>query len=189
MSRIKPHTHEQHVYVGEKLARKNGHRNWLLDDDERLQQYYFEGLNHNKIAELLDRSPASVRKRVSRKGYTRSPRYQRFTTIEDMYIKRHYGIQTTIEIAETLQKTVGSIRDHAIKVLGLKRRYLGENSPSSTISDEDVELIRLLADEGLTGAEISRKMEVSKTHVYALINFTRRMNGLPDRIYDILEYQ
>ena len=182
-------THEHRVYVGEKLARTNGHRNWLRDDDERLKQYYFDGLTHVEIAVRLGRSPASVRKRVSRKGYTRNPRYHRFTPQEDTYIKRHYGTVSTIDIAHNLDIPVSSIRDHATKTLGLKRCYLGENHPCCTISDADIELIRQLADEGLPVSEIACKMEVSKTHASMVIDFRRRMNGLPDRIYDISEYQ
>ena len=55
-----------------------------------------------------------------------------------------------------------------------RRRRIGEEHPRAVLSDHEVELVHRLRDEGLTLAEIARKMEVSKGCVWKIVAGYRR---------------
>ena len=53
-------------------------------------------------------------------------------------------------------------------------RVMGERHPFAKLSDHEVELIRILHDEGMSYSEIAMKMEVSKSSVADLCTYRRR---------------
>jgi predicted DNA-binding protein (UPF0251 family) len=55
-----------------------------------------------------------------------------------------------------------------------RRRRIGEQHPRSVLTDHEVELVHRLREEGLTLAEIARKMEVSKGCVWKIVSGYRR---------------
>ena len=54
------------------------------------------------------------------------------------------------------------------------RRRIGEDHPRAVLSDHEVELVHALHDDGLSLAEIARKMEVSKGCVWKIVHGYRR---------------
>lgn len=55
---------------------------------------------------------------------------------------------------------------------------IGEDHHNAKISDEDVELMRKLWDEGLTGPEIAEKFEVNVNTVYGIVRYQSRTGVL-----------
>ncbi|EPT9730488.1 TPA: hypothetical protein PX800_003781 [Vibrio cholerae] len=163
---------ERRKAVGMKLVKRNGQRCWNSAELSRLKALYDEGLTSEDIASLLGRSSNAVRLKLSRLSYT--SKYHCYTIQEDAYIRKYYGFKSLSEIAEHLGVSVSSLVDRATKALGLKNRYCGENSPSCKLSDEDVEFIRQLHEEGLACSSIAEKFEVSPSYVNVLVNFKSR---------------
>lgn len=54
------------------------------------------------------------------------------------------------------------------------RRRIGQDHPRAVLSDHEVELVHALRDDGLSLAEIARKMEVSKGCVWKIVHGYRR---------------
>jgi len=55
-----------------------------------------------------------------------------------------------------------------------RRRRIGEQHPRSVLTDHEVELVHRLREDGMTLAEIARKMEVSKGCVWKIVSGYRR---------------
>jgi len=53
-------------------------------------------------------------------------------------------------------------------------RRIGESHPRAKLSDHEIDLIRQLAEEGLTVAQIARKFEISKGAAGDIITCRRR---------------
>ncbi len=54
------------------------------------------------------------------------------------------------------------------------KRTLGENHPRAKLTNEDVEQIRLLAEQGFSVRQIAKKMEISHTQVWRIIRYESR---------------
>lgn len=93
---------------------------------------------------------------------------------DDKYIKKNYGLLPVKEIADYLNISPSSVMDRATKRLKLKKRYWGLNNSNGTVTDEDIELIRCLSDEGLGSPLISEKMEVSASYVRKIVKYKTR---------------
>ena len=55
-----------------------------------------------------------------------------------------------------------------------RRRRIGEQHPRSVLTDHEVELVHRLREDGMTLAEIARKLEVSKGCVGKIVSGYRR---------------
>lgn len=110
-----------------------------------------------------------------------------FTAKEDAVIKRWAGIKSTQEIADLITDmglrtaTISKIKNRVrtlnarlsdIDKISLRRK--GENYPHAKMSDHDVELIRQLADEGLSFRVIAEKMEVPLGTISAIVSYRTR---------------
>ncbi len=51
---------------------------------------------------------------------------------------------------------------------------IGQDHHNAKLTDEDVEMIRLLYDEGVKAPEIARKFETSVNTIYGIIKFRSR---------------
>ncbi|MGO2498403.1 MAG: hypothetical protein ACTH6I_10330 [Vibrio litoralis] len=158
--------------IGKQLAKRNGHRCWSDDDLISLISLYESGLSTLKIAALLSRTENAVRLKLSRMGHCN--RYESYTVQDDFYIRRYYGFKPLFEIALHLDVSVSSLVDRATKKLNLKDRYCGENSRTCKFTDDDIELIRTLRDEGLSVVDISEKFEASKSYISRVLNYKAR---------------
>jgi predicted DNA-binding protein (UPF0251 family) len=54
------------------------------------------------------------------------------------------------------------------------QRRIGEQHPRAVLSDHEVELVHALREDGLSLAEIARKMEVSKGCIWKIVHGYRR---------------
>ena len=54
------------------------------------------------------------------------------------------------------------------------RRRIGESHPGAVLTDHEVELVHGLYDDGVTIAEIARKMEVTKGCIWKIVHGYRR---------------
>ncbi|MCW8336371.1 hypothetical protein [Vibrio paucivorans] len=181
-------SHERRVEIGKSLAQYNGFRVWSDEDLSTLKRLYIQGMPLDEIAVFMGRSLSSIRCKSSRLSLsTLAPRRHKFTQAEDRFIKKNYGKISTSDIAQALALPISTVRERATRRLNLKCCYHGEANPASTISDDEVELIRQLHDAGMGPTEISRKMELSLTHTKCILNYQARAKGLPDYIYDISE--
>lgn len=158
-------------------VRARGFKLWTDSDVDLLKQLYVSGLPMKDIAIALDRSLASVTKR-SRMYSWGSSRFKRFSSDEDDFIRSNYVLIPLASIAQSLSRHPNSVTARA-RILGLPKGYLGEHHHASTISDNDVELVRQLHDEGLPITVISEKMEISYDYCLDLISYKSR-NNIPD---------
>jgi len=165
--------HDKRIQLGKNLAKKNGHALWAKEDISRLKSLYLQGLRTSEIAIVMGRSHYAIRSKLSRLGLSK---YHQYTHDEDFYIRRYYGQKSLATMASHLSVSVTSLVDRATKKLNLKHRYSGENSNMAKLSDDDVELVRILFDEGLTCSEIAEKFEVSSSHVSDIVNYRSRLN-------------
>lgn len=177
-------TYERQIISGKQSALRKGLRLWSSEEDQQLKEHYISGIPIKQIALEHQRTERAIRGRIAKKNLSQfANRRPRFTKEQDFYLKRYYGILSVLEISNHLNIRPRVIHQRAIK-LNLTGRYIGERHPNSTVSDEDVEFIRCLADEGLGCTEISRKMEVSLSHVKVIINYSSRtrLSFMPDSI-------
>ncbi|SKA16807.1 Uncharacterized protein conserved in bacteria [Vibrio cincinnatiensis] len=163
---------DKRIELGQNLAKKNGHRLWTKDDISRLKSLYLQGLRSSEIAIAMGRSHDAVRSKLSRLCFSK---YHYYNRQEDFYIRRYYGQKSLSTMAAHLGVSVTSLVDRATKKLNLKHRYSGENSHMAKLSDDDVELIRTLFEEGLTCRQIAEKFEISSSHVANIVNYRSRL--------------
>lgn len=153
------------------MSSRVGYKYWSIDEDSKLKDLHSKGFLYSDIALLLGRSYGSVISRARTKNLqSRVPFY---TKSEDAYIRRFYGFKSSLEISNHLKRDPKSVMARAFK-LGLKGRYLGGNHWSSVHSDHDIELMRQLHDDGLSMAEISRKMEINYSYLKSVLNYKNR---------------
>lgn len=55
-----------------------------------------------------------------------------------------------------------------------RRRRIGQEHPGAVLTDHEVELVHALRDDGMSLAEIARKMEVSKGSIWKIVHGYRR---------------
>lgn len=68
---------------------------------------------------------------------------------------------------------IKSAKKRAVAVNGLGRR-IGEQHPRAVLTDHEVDLVFALHDDGMSLAEIARKMEVSKGCIWKIVHGYRR---------------
>ncbi|MBF4282750.1 hypothetical protein PL85_12950 [Vibrio anguillarum] len=78
------------------------------------------------------------------------------------------------EVAQVLGRSRESVKVRAGK-LGVSFRKIAETAPTVKLSNEDIELIRELAEAGLNFCEIARKFEVDNSHVRNVCQFHSRL--------------
>lgn len=164
-------TYEKRLEVGLKLVKYNGHRRWKKSEDAKLKELHSQGMSYTDIALSLGRTYSSTISRARIKNLPSRVCY--FKKNEDDYIKRFYGIKLVSEIADYLKRSRKSVSSRAFS-LGLKSRYTGENHWRSVHSDHDIELMRQLHDEGISIAEISRKMEINYCYAKRVLSYKFR---------------
>ncbi len=166
-------SHDKRIQLGKNLAKKLGHALWTEEDVSKLKLLYFQGLRSSEIAVVMGRSNDAVRKKLSRLCLYK---YHRYSRHDDFYIRRNYGRKPLREMADHLGVSVTSLVDRATKKFNLKYRYSGENSNMAKLSDDDIELIRMLFDEGLTCSQIAEKFEITTSYVSDIVNYKARLN-------------
>ena len=101
---------------------------------------------------------------------------KRYTQQEIRFLKENAGQVSGPAIAKQLKRGIGSIRYKA-RHLDISLRLYGDRHHKCKISDHEVELIRQLADQGMSYQNIAKKFETTKDYVYQLIVFKKRRNS------------
>ncbi|NOI26654.1 hypothetical protein [Vibrio mediterranei] len=91
----------------------------------------------------------------------------------DAYLRRYVGRLTGVQMAKHLDCSTATVYSRA-KKLGLKLRLHGEAHPNAKATNQEVELIRQLYEEGLPVSDIVQKMGLSQSFIYAVISHARR---------------
>ncbi|HAV1572252.1 TPA: hypothetical protein JG843_001714 [Vibrio parahaemolyticus] len=170
--------HQKQVLRGKKSALLKGQVLWTPEQDKQLSDFYAQGHTYSEIASLMGRTYHSVKGRGNKLClHHKHPRRHFFTREEDKYVKSNYGLLPVFHIAAHLGLKEYQIYNRA-NLLGLssERRYMNQNHHFSSISDEDVELIRQLHDEGLPQNLIAEKMEIGLNSVHSVVNYYSRLN-------------
>lgn len=102
-----------------------------------------------------------------------SVRSGKFSPDEDAILKKYARTHTAQQIADMLNRTRRSVVNRVIRI-GISMIKSGENHYAVKYSDHEIELCRALYDEGLSVAEIARKMEMNNGYVNRIIHMVKR---------------
>jgi len=120
-------------------------------------------------------------------GHCNGRRTDRYTSDEDKVIINNAGKLTIDQIGKLINRTAKSVqtRGQLLKKKGLidSLYCYGENHHCSVYSNEDVELVRQLHDEGLPMKLIAEKMEIPYQYVQKLYLHIARVNDPVTLIY------
>ena len=117
-----------------------------------------EDFTPKEIADILGRGRPSVRSKMRALGVSGRHDGRRAWTPEEVaFLEAHATTMTSNQMAAALDRTVYSVRK--------KCWAIGLDLESKRYPDEDVRLVRLLADAGLTRDVIAEKMEVPRARV------------------------
>lgn len=119
-------------------------------------------------------------KRVSC-GHCNGKRTDHYLSWEDKFLISKAGILTLTEIGTALNRSMSSVqtRGRLLRKKGLLKKTFqryGERHHCSKFSDEDVELVRALREEGLLVRVIADKMEMPYQWVGKICIFIARCN-------------
>ena len=149
------------------------------EKDEQMIKALHQTHTAEQIGALLGRSSIAIQKKASMLNLPRKISF--YTKAEDNLIIQHYKFKTAIEVALMLPyRSVDSIL-HRAASLGCRFQKCGVNHHSFKYSNEDVELMRSLRDEGLTFSSIGEKFEIIPQYVGRVCRFnTRQFDSLED---------
>ena len=112
-------------------VQKDNHK-WTPEEDALLNKYYPD--KEQCMKALPDRAWLSILKRASKKGFGSDPA-RPWTKEEEDYLKKYSSTKSTKEIADALNRTVGSVRT--------RRQRLGFNGMSQNLwTDEEINRLR-----------------------------------------------
>ncbi len=99
---------------------------------------------------------------------------KRFSDNEDEVIRQNADCMTSTQIGKLLGRSGESIKCRARRI-GVKLQKLGENHHNAVYSNDEIELVRLLADDGsLTIKQIAEKMEIGSDYTAQIVSFRAR---------------
>ncbi len=98
---------------------------------------------------------------------------KRYTQQEIKFLKDNAGKISGPAIARQLNRGIGSIR-HKARHLSISLRLYGDYHYKTKILDNEIELIRELADHGMSYRKIADKFETTTDYVYQLVLFKKR---------------
>lgn len=170
---------EERVENGRKGARVAGHEPYSPEDDAYLIEHY-QKIPFTHMAKTLGRSAHSVyvrSKKLIRDGLiTNDQRWKKshYTQEEDAFIIACQDKMSFAEVGQVLDRSRESVKIRAGK-LGVSYRKIAETAPNSKLSNEDIELMRQLAESGMNYCEIARKFEVDSSHARKVCTFETRL--------------
>jgi len=97
----------------------------------------------------------------------------KFTPAEVNLIRTLAATHTAQQIADMTGRNRRSIANKAAE-LRISMKKHGDNHYNMKHTDHDIELCRILYDEGLPIAEIAEKMEISKRYLTNILYFRKR---------------
>ncbi|ASM34120.1 hypothetical protein BVG84_09980 [Serratia marcescens] len=128
------------------------------------------------IAKMFGVSPRVVRSKAESLGIRLYRCFRNYADWEIKFMKDNRQKLTQKEIARHLGRTEASVSTAMLRRGINPGKPRGEHHQFAKHSDDDVELCRALADEGLFVSEIARKMELDHSTVWRWVNFESRSN-------------
>lgn len=178
-------THEQRVALGKRGAIRSGATPYSDEEVKYLVDNY--GLiTLKQIAVDLNRTYYSVVDKRKKLGLAFSINF--YSNAEDEYIFANAKKLTQLQVAKNLGRSRNSIARRAV-CLDVRFIKAGADSPKAKYSNEDIELIRELNDEGLTYTEIAIKFEIGKSYIREICLFEKRLYESSDLYHQMLELQ
>lgn len=142
-------------------------RPWTTDEQNQLITLY-PTTTCQEIARVLQRGIPATRYRIHqlrKSGLLPTVKSNAFSQVEDVFIRRNSRTLTANEMSARLPgRSANNIYRRAL-LLGVSLAKCGDNHWSTTCSDEDVELICALRDDGMSVSEIASKFEISRQMV------------------------
>lgn len=102
----------------------------------------------------------------------------KWTEEEDIYLLAHAKTHTGAEIATALNRSKQAVY-HRSKKLNANMVKRGIHHWAGKLTDEDVDLIRELHEDGMGVMEIANKFDVSHGHVSDICQYMQRVAGVP----------
>lgn len=131
-----------------------------------LRCLYMNGVSFPDIALVLCRSYCSVYSKARRMGILNRRRF--YSSYEISIVKKYAGIYPAKHIASLLDRSLRSLYAFS-KRNNISLRCYGDNSPNTKYSDEDVNFIRLLYDDGFSLSEIHSKFDhIPYSRIYTI---------------------
>ena len=170
---------QERVKNGRKGARIAGYEPYSPEEDAYLIEHY-QKIPFTHIAKTLGRSPKSISvraKKLARDGLViDDQRYKKshYTPQEDAFIIACQDTMSFAQVGSVLGRSRDSVKVRAGK-LGVSYVKIAETSPTYKLSNEDVELMRQLAESGMNYCEIARKFDVDSSHARKVCTFESRL--------------
>ncbi|HHG3491667.1 TPA: DNA-binding protein [Vibrio parahaemolyticus] len=164
---------------GRKGARIAGYEPYSPEEDAYLIEHY-QKIPFTQIGKNLGRSAHSIyvrSKKLIRDGLIVNDqrwRKSHYSAKEDAFIIACQDKMSFEQVGHVLGRSRESVKVRAGK-LGVSYRKVAETSPVVKLLNDDVELIRQLAELGLTYREISYKFDVDESHVRKVCMFQERL--------------
>lgn len=125
----------------------------------------YRSMTPAEIAQRMGRTASSVKNQANKSGCARP----HWSEQELHFLRTHAATMTSRQIAKHLGRSqrsiIGAAYMHRISLY-----KCGDNYPSVKFCDEDVLLIRALADAGVRNADIARKFEISPVEAWRYAN-------------------
>ncbi|EBE4778266.1 AsnC family protein [Salmonella enterica] len=151
-------------------------RAWTPEEDELLISLH-PSMTYKEMTARLDRTERAIRARA--RHFIQSgilpPKRNHFTPAHDSFIRANRHRMTISEVAAYLGRREDAVSHRAQRI---KARYkkTGDFHRSTKYPDSDVELIRLLRDDGLKFSVIAGKFEMPESSVKAI--YHRRQTAI-----------
>ena len=130
----------------------------------------------SELAERIGCSTKQAQNKAQRLGVSlvySNRKHKCWTQDEERYLKRNAGVISGVEMAKQLGLHETQVRRKAV-MLGISLRVRGDNHHSATFSNHDIELCRMLADEGVKPCVIAEKMEISSGYLSDVLKHKAR---------------
>ncbi|WP_192890641.1 helix-turn-helix domain-containing protein [Vibrio bathopelagicus] len=143
---------------------------WTDEERHEIKELYASGRSYRDIAEHFGVSYPSVSKQILMLGL--SSRRKPYSPRDKDYIRKHHATKSYKQIAKDLGRSYGGVRRFAAK-MGLEHNC-GESHRLCKFSDNDIELMRQLHDDGCSVIDIALKMEAHYDYVSSVVNYKSR---------------
>ncbi|HFD9221819.1 TPA: AsnC family protein [Salmonella enterica] len=151
-------------------------RAWTPEEDELLISLH-PSMTYKEMTTRLDRTEGAIRARA--RLFIQSgilpPKRNPFTPEQDSFIRANRHRMTFSEVAAYLGRREDTV-SHRAQHMKVRYRKTGDFHRSTKYPDSDVELIRLLRDDGLKFPVIAEKFEISESSAKAL--YHRRQTAI-----------
>ncbi len=150
------------------------HRLWTDAEISTLAAMALAGSSPTRIAAALKRSTFAVKHKAYLLGY-RFLGKRFWTRAEDRALRTGAGTLTSAELAAKLGRSARSVQLRAAYI-GVSLARFGDRHHAAKVTDAQIEHARTLSDDGLSGAEIARRLAlpIHSQHLNACLRYSSR---------------